>query len=190
MAYRLVDGLYEPNMDASIFDGPITKRDLYLWDGKRLNVPRDLSASNILHEVAHWLIAPPSRRSCPEYGLGTAAESVRRSKPRVKAPHRAIEEGAASLLGIIYLAAIGARWRPTAKDHGWTVAEGEARTLFDFVDESTHQVLLNYDDDLLDHAIDRTVFARILRTKRLLDEHNMPTIGAAKRWPYSAKEIR
>jgi hypothetical protein len=40
------------------------------WDGTTLHIGRLKNEGHVLHEVAHWIVAPPARRSLPNYGLG------------------------------------------------------------------------------------------------------------------------
>ncbi len=41
------------------------------YDGRRWHLARLTSETDILHEVAHWIVAPASARERPNYGLGT-----------------------------------------------------------------------------------------------------------------------
>jgi hypothetical protein len=40
------------------------------WDGTTLHIGRLKNEEHVLHEVAHWIVAPPARRTMPNYGLG------------------------------------------------------------------------------------------------------------------------
>jgi hypothetical protein len=81
----------------------------FSWDGRVLRT--DSEAWVILHEVAHWLIAPPARRRRRDFGLGAGPETGRKDEAdadrSVDEPQRAREEAQASLLGILWEAALG-----------------------------------------------------------------------------------
>lgn len=81
----------------------------FSWDGRAIRARSE--ASVLIHEVAHWQIAPADRRGLPDFGLGAGpetgrvadAEAARCASDRVK-EH---EELMASLLGILWEAALG-----------------------------------------------------------------------------------
>ena len=50
-----------------------TPQSSFSWDGKRLR--SQTSASVLIHEIAHYLIAPPHRRSLIDFGLGAGPET-------------------------------------------------------------------------------------------------------------------
>lgn len=81
----------------------------FSWDGRVLRT--DSEAWVILHEIAHWLIAPPTRRRRRDFGLGAGPETGRAEEAdadrSVDEPQRAREEAQASLLGILWEAALG-----------------------------------------------------------------------------------
>lgn len=81
----------------------------FSWDGHAIRTRSE--ASVLIHEVAHWQIAPPDRRALPDFGLGAGpetgcvaeADAARCATDAVK-EH---EELMASLLGILWEAALG-----------------------------------------------------------------------------------
>ncbi|MFT5485598.1 MAG: hypothetical protein ACI9JL_001706 [Paracoccaceae bacterium] len=81
----------------------------FSWDGHAIRTRSE--ASVLIHEVAHWLIAPPDRRALADFGLGAGpetghaaqADAARCATDAVK-EH---EELMASLLGILWEAALG-----------------------------------------------------------------------------------
>ena len=81
----------------------------FSWDGRVLRTESE--AWVILHEVAHWLIAPDDRRRRRDFGLGAGPETGRKDEADadrcVAEPARAREEAQASLLGILWEAALG-----------------------------------------------------------------------------------
>jgi len=74
------------------------------WDGQAVAV--DMEPSVIIHEVAHYQLAPPSRRRLVDFGLGAGPESG--DSERSEADRRLFgvecdhEEARASLLGILW----------------------------------------------------------------------------------------
>ncbi len=79
------------------------------WDGAVL---RTRSESYVLmHEVAHWLLCPPTRRALPDFGLGAGPESgrpdVADAAISVGPEERQDEECLSSLLGILWEVELG-----------------------------------------------------------------------------------
>jgi hypothetical protein len=68
-------------------------------------------ASVLIHEVAHWLLAPKERRSVADFGLGAGPETGRREEAEaarvVDQAGQIEEEALASLLGILWEEALG-----------------------------------------------------------------------------------
>jgi hypothetical protein len=90
-----------------------------------------LTPSELLHEIAHWLCASPTRRRLHDYGLGGGNYSnvaVRRTAGVED------DESAASLLGILYERAIGMDWELTWEEHNWGRSDLRARA-WDSFDE-------------------------------------------------------
>src|SRR5258708_25798139 len=78
------------------------------WDGVALLGATE--AYVILHEVAHFALAPPERRGLVEFGLGPGPNTLDRVAAERAAtllpPERESDEAAASPLGILLLAAL------------------------------------------------------------------------------------
>ena len=69
------------------------------WDGETLLADNDL---DLAHEIAHFQVAPPSRRFEPNFGLGKAyAGDYAPLRVSIRTAFR--EEAAADLLGIFWL---------------------------------------------------------------------------------------
>lgn len=67
----------------------------FQWDGSVMTIPRRFLAVDILHELCHWLVASPERRSIPEFGLGpgfNCGDETAAIGARVLAPDRASQE--------------------------------------------------------------------------------------------------
>jgi hypothetical protein len=91
------------------------------WDGSALNGATE--AYVILHEVAHFVLAPPERRGLVELGLGPGPDTVDQAaaeRAAVLSPlARAKDEAAASLLGICWEAALGQPALASFLDQNW-----------------------------------------------------------------------
>ena len=91
------------------------------WDGAALD--GDTEAYVILHEIAHFLLAPPERRRLPDFGLGPGPDTTEREAAQRAAvmspPERDAEEAAASLLGILWEAALGQPALASFLDQNW-----------------------------------------------------------------------
>lgn len=91
----------------------------YLWTGKQFNL-WDMNASDILHEVAHWLVATEEERISPEFGLGLAPEPGCQIAPMTVSKEEAkSKERLASALGIQMERALGMHWESTYALHSW-----------------------------------------------------------------------
>jgi hypothetical protein len=91
------------------------------WDGVALN--GDTEAYVILHEIAHFVLAPPERRGLVDFGLGPGPDTVARDAAvlamTVPIVQREIEEAEASLLGILWEAALGQPALASFLDQNW-----------------------------------------------------------------------
>lgn len=76
----------------------------FSWDGHSIRSRSETSV--VFHEIAHWQLAPPSRRPLYDFGLGAGPETGRvkdaDAATCVDAPTREEEENLASLLGILW----------------------------------------------------------------------------------------
>jgi hypothetical protein len=119
------------------------------WDGTALNGATE--AYVILHEVAHFALTPPERRGLVEFGLGAGPDTLDRDtaeRAAVLPPlERGADEAAASLLGIVWEAALGQPALASFLDQNWL--EGLDRSAaghFSAVAETLHhRGLLNLD---------------------------------------------
>jgi hypothetical protein len=91
------------------------------WDGTALNGATE--AYVILHEVAHFALAPPARRKLVEFGLGPGPDTLDRDtaeRAAILPPlEREADEAAASLLGIIWEAELGQPALASFLDQNW-----------------------------------------------------------------------
>jgi hypothetical protein len=91
------------------------------WDGRALNAASE--AYVILHEIAHFRLAPPERRGRVEFGLGPGPDTVDRiaaERAAVLSPlARDEDEAMASLLGILWEARLGQPALASFLDQNW-----------------------------------------------------------------------
>ena len=91
------------------------------WDGTALN--GDTEAYVILHEIAHFVLAPPERRQLIDFGLGPGPDTLDREAAEravVLAPlARDEDEAAASLLGILWEARLDQPALASFLDQNW-----------------------------------------------------------------------
>lgn len=98
----------------------------HAWDGRALNIAHDYrllhASSDIVHDVAHWLVASPERRVEPDFGLDEMAYFREPDDVDYPSPVESIEEEIqASLLGILLERAMGMDWRYTWEFHSWDI---------------------------------------------------------------------
>jgi hypothetical protein len=93
----------------------------FSWDGKALRV--DTEAYVLLHEVAHFQLAAPRRRYAIDFGLGPGPETGDRAGAAAAASLCDLaaegEEAMASLLGILWEAALGHPALASFLDQNW-----------------------------------------------------------------------
>jgi hypothetical protein len=100
---------------------PPDARPAFNWDGTGLD--GDTEAYVILHEVAHFALAPPERRRLVDFGLGPGPDTRDRTAAEraIALPllEREAEEAEASLLGILWEAALGQPALASFLDQNW-----------------------------------------------------------------------
>src|SRR5258708_17123103 len=100
---------------------PPGARPGFNWAGAALDV--DTEAYVILHEIAHFVLAPPERRRLIDFGLGPGPDTVARKAAEraavVAFAERDAEEAEASLLGILWEAALGHPALASFLDQNW-----------------------------------------------------------------------
>ena len=94
---------------------------LFNWDGAALN--GETEAYVILHEIAHFVFAPPERRGLVDFGLGPGPDTIDREtaeRAAVLSPlARDQEEALASLLGIVWEAKLHQPALASFLDQNW-----------------------------------------------------------------------
>jgi hypothetical protein len=100
----------------------------YSWDGRNLRTGTE--AYVLLHEVAHFQIAPPGRRRRIDFGLGPGPETGDQAGAE---RHRAAallarerEEAMASLLGVLWEVELGQPGLASFLDQNWLEGAGAA----------------------------------------------------------------
>jgi len=93
----------------------------YNWDGAALDGATE--AYVILHEVAHYALAPAERRALPDFGLGPGPDTRDRAGAERAAAlpvlEREPDEAAASLLGILWETELGQPALASLLDQNW-----------------------------------------------------------------------
>jgi elongation factor P hydroxylase len=91
------------------------------WDGSIMRAGTE--AYVLLHEIAHYLLAPQPRRRRREFGLGPGPETGHRAAAEratmLTGMAREREEAKASLLGILWEAALGQPALASFLDQNW-----------------------------------------------------------------------
>lgn len=110
------------------------------WDGAALDPGTE--AYVILHEIAHFLLAPPERRTLPDFGLGPGPDTRNRAAAALAQTLALAEseadEAAASLIGILWEAELGHPALASFLDQNWLegLERGLAAEHFDRVLDS------------------------------------------------------
>jgi hypothetical protein len=91
------------------------------WDGAALDP--DTEAYVILHEIAHFLLAPAERRTIPDFGLGPGPDTRDRETAQqvqtLSLAESEADEAAASLIGILWEARLGHPALASFLDQNW-----------------------------------------------------------------------
>jgi len=91
------------------------------WDGQALDT--DTEAYVILHEIAHFVLAPLERRGLIDFGLGpgpyTRDPAAAERAAVVPLTEREADEAEASLLGVLWEAALGQPALASFLDQNW-----------------------------------------------------------------------
>lgn len=106
------------------------------WDGVMLRC--ETEAYVLLHEVAHFQLAAPTRRRQVDFGLGPGPETGDRARAAQAQSlfglAREREEAMASLLGILWEAELGHPALASLLDQNWLEGAGRLGTATHFVD--------------------------------------------------------
>ena len=91
------------------------------WDGIALDPSTE--AYVLLHEVAHFMLAPPERRGLVDFGLGPGPDTIDREAAERAATvallEREADESMASLAGILWEARLGQPALASFLDQNW-----------------------------------------------------------------------
>jgi hypothetical protein len=100
----------------------------YNWDGAALDGATE--AYVILHEVAHFVLAPPERRGLPDFGCGPGPDTRDRAGAERAAVlpllEREADEAMASLLGILWEAELDQPALASFLDQNWLEGLGRS----------------------------------------------------------------
>jgi len=102
----------------------------FSWDGARVRTESEPAV--LVHEVAHYQIAPPSRRFLPDFGLGAGPETglieIAEAARAADGSTRETEEAMASLLGILWEVELGQPAILAFQEQNWLEGAGRAGT--------------------------------------------------------------
>lgn len=102
-------------------------QDHFTWDGAAVAIR--IEPSVLIHEVGHYQLAAPARRARYDFGLGAGPETGRKTEAdavqTLFLPERDVEEGLASLQGILWEAELGQPAVLALLEQNWL--EGGAR---------------------------------------------------------------
>jgi hypothetical protein len=102
----------------------------FSWDGARVRTESEPAV--LIHEVAHYQIAAPSRRFLPDFGLGAGPETglvaIADAARAAGAATRETEEAMASLLGILWEVELGQPAILAFQEQNWLEGAGRPGT--------------------------------------------------------------
>lgn len=92
--------------------------DSWEWNGKTI-ATNDWKrpASNIIHDIAHWICSSEEFRKAPDFGLGQGVDSGKPAEVLVRCDID--HELTASCLGILIERQLGMNWHHTYQEHSW-----------------------------------------------------------------------
>lgn len=103
-------------------------RDDFAFNGKTIaefgdnEMQKRRTDSNLIHDIAHFVVAAPERRTLPEFGLGDSPDTYIFNTPKAQgmtSQKAQQEEELASVLGIYWEREFGLDWYKTYEDHSW-----------------------------------------------------------------------
>ncbi|GGF13994.1 hypothetical protein GCM10011611_19660 [Aliidongia dinghuensis] len=113
----------------------------FSWDGARVRTKSEPAV--LVHEVAHYQIASPSRRFLPDFGLGAGPETgeiaIADGARAADDATRETEEAMASLLGILWEVELGQPAILAFQEQNWLEGAGRAGTA-DFFRATLHRL--------------------------------------------------
>jgi len=102
----------------------------FSWDGARVRTESEPAV--LVHEVAHYQIAAPTRRFLPDFGLGAGPETglvqIADAARAADGQTRETEEAMASLLGILWEVELGQPAILAFQEQNWLEGAGRAGT--------------------------------------------------------------
>ncbi|HEY1719825.1 MAG TPA: hypothetical protein VGG27_01170 [Magnetospirillaceae bacterium] len=117
----------------------IDPHDYFTWDGQA--VATRVEASLLVHEIGHYQSAAPARRTIIDFALGGGPETGRKAEANavraVSDLQADIEEGMASLLGILWEAELGQSAVPAFLEQNWLENETSDHNIRHFLKMTT-----------------------------------------------------
>ncbi len=86
------------------------------WDGRVLHIARITTTGNLLHELAHFLVAAKRRQRLPNWGLGMDPDKGPRVPCVLSDEQAQHEEVRCALLGVLLASWYGFDWRAHVVD--------------------------------------------------------------------------
>jgi hypothetical protein len=124
-------------------------RRAFSWDGRQVRARSESAV--LIHEVAHFQLAAPSRRFLPDFGLGAGPETGRVAEADrarcVGDQPREIEEQMASLLGVLWEIELGQPGILAFKEQNWLEGAGRSSTAAFFASTLARLIRLGLADD-------------------------------------------
>ncbi len=107
----------------------------FSWDGQAVRTGTETAV--LLHEIAHWQIAPRERRCLPDFGLGAGPETGLKAQADaarcVDDTTKEREEDQASLLGILWEVELGGPALIAFCEQNWLELYDRPRTAEHFI---------------------------------------------------------
>lgn len=107
---------------ADKFDCPINwERECGIAWNKKDIAAKNMDPENIIHDIAHFIVATKKQRNYNDFGLGSSPDSESYFNPIVINPF--LKEREASSIGLYYQHLIGYKFNKTYAFHSWKIQE-------------------------------------------------------------------
>lgn len=114
------------------------------WNGKFLSLDGK-TASELLHELSHFILADPKRKSLIDFGLGAGFDSqnslLSEQSMVVSKKEAEAEEKEASLMGILLEKSFNLNYWETMVYHSWVDIDDDLKSSMEHIGESVEEAL-------------------------------------------------